>query len=1071
MSFVLVLIVACGGDGTICESKSTQACKCGSQDGTQTCNVEGSGYDACNCDNTDTEKTSTKEKASVEENTDTEEKNTSEETTNGPEPGPEAGPEAGPEPGPEPEPESNSEAGPEPGPETTPEPGPEKVTCSADEFDYNNTCIKIADFCEGKITDPNVVLPKFTAEDTKAMAQPYKIVVDPITNKPKFCETKTGYFFLNSFGYGQCDNDGDGWVNIFAYRAHTSTNKQIQTNARCTVSKVKVIVYKQDGRQWLETTKTTTFEQTLKSEAVLVETDKNDGLGKLIEMPVYTVNQSALPRQKGVACAKDSECNGGKGEVCYNGNCIVGRRFQANEINTATKGCIAGLDLNDNQIGDANERPTDSPNPKAEFTPILPLGYFMELQYGYLQKGHKTKDGKTQDVWMIAERTRDSKVTDIKKLQLKCQEETNAFQPDHWRNCGLRDDQQCDDPNNPGQLKAGLSQCWMKDVQQATPSLFKCVVFDSSFNSSTKSGFFHPSNYGFSKNYSRSKCKVKASKKGAGGQQDIEFDCSADTGNTKPDPSKQEVGWACISYKSYTDKAKHLAGCISEYTHQVCGDPNKSSNKSDKLTYLLEEANSYGLVRAKKECGTKYTKGVCKSAEHVCTGGTWTTCNKCDTCPQVTAGQKKICPNGIWPSSKTQQGQVIDTCKKVLGPSTEKCNGLDDDCDGFIDEGLMTQNWYMDADKDSYGAGSVIKVCEKDANTICKCDVGSGNTCTQATCVSKIGYAPRSGDCNDNDKNIKPSATELCDGIDNNCDGNIDNPTQKFNWYVDSDNDGYGEKGKFRKFYGCKQGSDKFCYCTKTVKGLCTQVSCIPRKGYATNNSDCCDKDPNTKPGQTNYYPQKNACNDFDYNCDGKSTKKEPTCQCTTSIKYDTWISMLVYIDTGGNSWFYRKGSETFTNQGSCKLAKTFTYGPQNDYKVSYQCTWGSSSCEVANSIPATLVTHSWTPSPPGGGKYIMWSKNNHNANCYYKLDGTLPGCGEVGYKAGNSITDNTAYEVKYSKQNIGAGTLKCSSCSGGRSTTTVPYNAAIGRFEITINQSQYTLTKESITTLPISCR
>ncbi|TNE46183.1 MAG: hypothetical protein EP343_24830, partial [Deltaproteobacteria bacterium] len=959
-----------------------------------------------------------------------------------------------------------------------------------DEFDYNNTCIKISDFCEGKISDPSVILPKFTTADNQAMAQPYKVVYDLITNKPKYCETKDGYFYLDSFGYGKCDNDGDGWVNIFAYRAYTSTNKAIQSNARCDVKKVKMIVYKNDGKQWLETANKTTFEQTLKNEAILVETDKNDGLGKLIEMPVYTTNQTALPTQKGVACTQDSECTASKGEICYNGNCIVGRRFQANEINTATKGCIAGLDLNDNQLGDANESPSDSPNPKTEFTPILPLGYFMELQYGYFQTGYKAADGKSYDVWVIAERTRDSKVTDIKKLQLKCQEDANGFKPDHWRACGLRDDQQCEDPNNPGQLKTGLSKCWMKDVQQATPSLFKCVVFDSTTNASTNAGFFHPNNYGYSKNYNRSTCKVKASAKGAGGQQDVEFECTADSGSSKPDPSKQEVGWACVSFKEYSDKANHLAGCISEYAFQVCGDPSTGSNKTDNLTYLMHESGSYGLVRAKKECGTKYSKGVCKSAEHVCTGGTWTTCNKCDTCPQDTKGQKATCPSGVWPQAKTLVGsQTVDSCKKVLSPSTEKCNGLDDDCDGYVDEGLMTKNYYVDNDKDTYGTGSAIKVCEKDSSTICKCTGGSGNTCTKVSCFSKTGYATRAGDCNDNNKDIKPGASEVCDGVDNNCDGDIDNGLTKFSWYIDSDSDKYGDKSASRKWLGCKQGNDKTCYCTKTVSGKCTQASCVEHKGYVTNNTDCCDSDINTFPGQTNYYSQKNACGSFDYNCDGSLTKKESTCKCNTSLQYTREVKVTATLANSTKTWYSKSsGTYTYTNTGSCKLAETWTYGPTTDYKLTTTCTttyckskclccggspccsYSKRSCDVVATISASQASHSWTPAPSGGGNYIMWHKNNYNSNCYYKLDGTTPGCGETGFKAGSRITDSGEYSESFSKSNIGAGSNKCNTCDSGHSGSDT-YSAKIETWKVSIDRNTYYFTKESTTTATVSCR
>lgn len=60
--------------------------------------------------------------------------------------------------------------------------------------------------------------------------------------------------------------------------------------------------------------------------------------------------------------------------------------------------------------------------------------------------------------------------------------------------------------------------------------------------------------------------------------------------------------------------------------------------------------------------------------------------------------------------------------------------------------------WYADADGDSYGnAGSTVNAC-----------------------AQPVGYVANSADCNDNNAAINPLAVEICDGIDNDCDGLTD---------------------------------------------------------------------------------------------------------------------------------------------------------------------------------------------------------------------------------------------------------------------------------------------------------
>jgi len=101
----------------------------------------------------------------------------------------------------------------------------------------------------------------------------------------------------------------------------------------------------------------------------------------------------------------------------------------------------------------------------------------------------------------------------------------------------------------------------------------------------------------------------------------------------------------------------------------------------------------------------------------------------------------------------------------------ERCNAIDDDCDGQVDELGDSDVWFMDADGDGYGDPS-------------------GAT---PSCRPELGLAGVGGDCDDDDPDVNPVADELCNGADDDCDGWIDERAIDRQWlHIDQDHDGWG---------------------------------------------------------------------------------------------------------------------------------------------------------------------------------------------------------------------------------------------------------------------------------------
>ena len=142
-----------------------------------------------------------------------------------------------------------------------------------------------------------------------------------------------------------------------------------------------------------------------------------------------------------------------------------------------------------------------------------------------------------------------------------------------------------------------------------------------------------------------------------------------------------------------------------------------------------------------------------------------------------------------------------DTEAGVYPGATEVCDDLDNGCNGPDDD--LVGAWYTDADNDGYG----------------------GSTIASTACTQPIHTAVAPDDCNDDEDFAFPGAPELCDTIDNDCDGATDDQGDVYGsaWYADVDGDGFGDSEAI-------------------------ELACEAPEGAVSDGTDCDDSDGTISP-------------------------------------------------------------------------------------------------------------------------------------------------------------------------------------------------------------------------------
>lgn len=655
------------------------------------------------------------------------------------------------------------------------------------------------------------------------------------------CKTSPGYFYYTGgdIGTQQCDSDGDGWLRESARPGMESKDPAISENARCELRTIDAFVLVNEAEQ--------EHREDLRDPLTLYESDRND------DGTIFAAKWQAmgLPPSYG-----------------------DGRLPETAELNRLTKFCHAlRADYNDNGVFDVEEYGSQStPSLRADQAPFNQFSYYAELHRGYFVP---EQDDEQHGHYRIEERSRGEpgEPLDVPLTYAPPDPET-------WRTCERGQDVNAASmdllpvgldftdfhapPSDPFQVP---EDAWRGMNHH---SQFQCVVLNND-PSDTIATVKTPQGV-VTEGLRLNTCELSG--------EGIELDEDRDNALQAPLacshlPTTDDavtagaVFWAAVPFLDHglgliPGEATYQRGCRNGCFAKLADCPGFSTNPASvECDYDATDFGSFVSCDVAEICDgidNDEDPGTVDGSDDPLLG---TSC--------IPTGQKGECLSGggTWVCNPAPD---FRTCVPLVSPVGEMCNGLDDNCDGEVDDGnpgadggACTPN---DAELEAAGIAPEQRNgrCLEGARADC---VEGRNTCVPTT---------------------TPSAEACGNGLDDDCDGTEDESELKTPGGLErlaeyGVNQQPGCVTHYKDTDGDKYGDDLYPLCLCVEPGDPSIVSVTERdpvsgtesqQEYSSDGADCCDAVSSVYPGAGGWLSSgNNACPlPYDKNCDGQESKE-----------------------------------------------------------------------------------------------------------------------------------------------------------------------------------------------------